>query len=102
MKHTITTKIEHPKRCIDPVMKYCQGCKYGHIIWPEWVETYEDTFGCSFDVKCIYGLEKTKPTKREIREFEEEKSIIVYMHESRQKVCIWSIALLTMTRFHYD
>ena len=72
MKHTITTKTEHPKRCIDPVMKYCQGCKYGHIIWPEWVETYEDTFGCSFDVKCIYGLEKTKPTKREIREFEEE------------------------------
>lgn len=30
-----------PTRCIDPVMKYCQGCQYGHCIYPEWVETSE-------------------------------------------------------------
>ena len=30
---------EKPKRCIDPVMKYCQGCRYGWIKYPDWVET---------------------------------------------------------------
>lgn len=24
---------EIPSRCIDPVMKYCQGCRYGHCIF---------------------------------------------------------------------
>ena len=37
---------EKPKRCIDPVMKYCQGCEYGYIIYPEDVETARDLEGC--------------------------------------------------------
>lgn len=38
-----------PTRCIDPVMKYCQDCRYGHNIYPGWVETKEDLFDCSFE-----------------------------------------------------
>lgn len=52
-------------------MKYCQGCKYGYINYPEWVETYEDTLDCSFESGCIFGLENTIPTAEEEKEFEE-------------------------------
>ena len=62
--------MEKPTRCIDPVMKYCQGCKYGYVHYPEWVETYEDTQGCCFESGCNYGLENTEPTAEEIKEFE--------------------------------
>lgn len=55
-----------PKRCIDAVFKYCQGCKYGVIVYPEWVETHEDLEGCCFETYCSLGLENTEPTKREI------------------------------------
>lgn len=58
-----------PVRCIDPVIKYCQGCKYGFVKYPDWVETYEDTFGCTFESGCIYGLENTVPTLEEEQEF---------------------------------
>lgn len=54
-----------PKRCIDPVMKYCQGCKYGVIVYPESVETKEDLEGCCFDTFYMFNLEDTKPTKLE-------------------------------------
>lgn len=59
-----------PDRCIDPVMKYCQECKYGYVSYPEWVETAEDLEGCSFESGCMYGLENTEPTQEEIEEFE--------------------------------
>lgn len=59
-----------PIRCIDPVIKYCQGCKYGWIEYPSWVETAEDLAGCCFDYGCIYGLEDTIPTPEEEAEFE--------------------------------
>ena len=62
--------MDKPKRCIDPVMKYCQGCKYGSVTYPEWVETYEDTQGCSFETSCMYNLESTNPTQEEIEEVE--------------------------------
>lgn len=62
--------MEKPSRCIDPVVKYCQGCKYGFVIYPEWVETYEDTLDCTFKTKCMYDLEKTEPTYEEVEEFE--------------------------------
>ena len=60
-----------PTRCIDPIMKLCQECKYGWVSYPDWVETYEDTFGCCFESGCLYGLENTEPTKEELKEFDE-------------------------------
>lgn len=36
---------EKPPRCIDPVMKYCQGCEYGYIIYPDDVESSRDLEG---------------------------------------------------------
>ena len=64
-----------PTRCIDPVIKYCQGCRYGHCIYPEWVETAEDLEWCSFETVCMYGFDKDRPedepTEEEIKEFEE-------------------------------
>lgn len=73
--------MDKPNRCIDPVVKYCQECKYGVVIYPEWVETYEDTFDCTFETHCIFGLEDTEPTDQEIEEFE---SWIKKMYESEK------------------
>ena len=73
-----------PTRCVDPVMKYCQGCRYGHISYPEWVETAEDLEGCSFETFCILGFDKGRPedepTEEEIKEFDE------WLRESRETV----------------
>lgn len=63
---------DKPTRCIDPVMKFCQECKYGWVEYPSWVETSDDLDGCSFESGCMYGLEDTKPTEEEIKEFEEQ------------------------------
>ena len=60
-----------PTRCVDPVIKYCQGCKYGWVEYPSWVETREDLDGCCFESGCIFGLENTQPTEEELKEFEE-------------------------------
>ena len=60
-----------PTRCIDPVVKYCQDCEYGWIKYPDWVETSEDLDGGYFESGCIYGLENTKPTEEELKEFNE-------------------------------
>lgn len=62
--------MDRPERCIDPVMKFCQECKYGYVSYPEWVETAEDLEGCSFESGCMYGLENTEPTQEEIEKFE--------------------------------
>lgn len=56
-------------RCLDPVMKYCQGCKYGTISYSDDIETYYDTFGANFKTHCIYGLEKQKPSEEDLKEF---------------------------------
>ena len=65
-------KEEKPTRCIDPVIKYCQGCQYGWIKYPDWVETYEDTFDCVFESGCIFGFDKGRledePTE-ELKQF---------------------------------
>lgn len=29
---------ERPTRCIDPVMKFCQECKWGWIEYPSWLK----------------------------------------------------------------
>lgn len=60
---------DKPTRCVDPVMHFCQECRYGWVKYPDWVETYEDTFGCTFESGCMYGLEKDEPTEEELIEF---------------------------------
>ena len=64
-----------PTRCVDPVIKYCEQCKYGIVIYPSWVETYEDTSGCCFETRCMLGFDKGRPedepTDEELAEFEE-------------------------------
>ena len=56
-------------RCLDPVMKYCQGCKYGTISYSDDIETYYDTLGAHFETHCIYGLEKQQPSEEDLKEF---------------------------------
>lgn len=41
--------MDKPVRCIDPVVKYCQGCPYGWIKYPDWCETREDLYDCTFE-----------------------------------------------------
>lgn len=64
-----------PTRCIDPVMKYCQNCRYGHNIYPDWVETKEDLIDCCFETQCTLGFDKGRPedepTEEELKDFEE-------------------------------
>ena len=64
-----------PKRCVDPVIKYCQGCEWGHISYPAWVEAAEDLEWCSIESTCILGYDKGRPedepTEEELREFDE-------------------------------
>ena len=50
-----------PKRCIDPIIKYCQDCPYGWIKYPDWVETSEDLYGCLFESGCTLGFDKGRP-----------------------------------------
>lgn len=66
---------ELPKRCIDPVMKYCQECLYGHCVYPSWVETREDLEGCVFDTFCSLGFDQGRledePTEEELKKFDD-------------------------------
>ena len=50
-----------PTRCVDPVMKYCQGCQYGWVEYPSWVEIAADLDGCSFESGCMYGFDQGRP-----------------------------------------
>ena len=62
---------EKPKRCIDAVLKRCDSCPYGFVIYPSWVETYEDLDGCCYDTCCIYGYENYIPTPEEEKAFDD-------------------------------
>lgn len=63
-----------PGRCIDPVVKYCQGCRCGYVIYPEWVETSDDMIGCTFETGCMLGFDQGRPedepTEEELKEFD--------------------------------
>lgn len=65
---------EKPSRCIDPIIKYCQGCRWSWIEYPAWVETREDLEGCTFESGCMLGYDQGRPedepTPEEIEEFE--------------------------------
>lgn len=39
--------------CIMPEMPYCPACRYGYIVYPEWVETAQDLEGCSCEWVCL-------------------------------------------------
>lgn len=64
-----------PTRCIDPIIKDCKECKWGQNIYPSWVETKEDLYGCTFETICVLGFDKGRPegepTDEEIREYKE-------------------------------
>lgn len=65
-----------PTRCIDPVIKFCQECKWGYNIYPSWVETEEDLADCTFETICTLGFDKGRPedepTEEELTSFERE------------------------------
>lgn len=79
---------DKPKRCIDPVMKFCQECKWGWVHYPEWVETYEDLVSCSFESGCTLGFDQGRPedepTQEELNEFELEFQF--HYNQNRQNV----------------
>ena len=62
-----------PERCIDPIMKYCQGCDWGWIKYHDWVETAADLEGCTFESGCMLGYDtgrpEDEPTEEEVAEF---------------------------------
>lgn len=62
-----------PTRCIDPVVKYCQGCPWGYVHYPEWVETADDLDGCCFESGCTLGYDRGRsedePTEAELKKF---------------------------------
>ena len=73
-------KEKEPTRCVDPVMKYCQGCRYGHNIYPEWVKTTEDLEGICFETVCTRGFDKGRPedepTAKELDEFHKWEELL--------------------------
>lgn len=66
---------DKPKRCVDPIIKFCQECPWGHVSYPAWVETAEDLEWCSIESTCILGYDQGRPedepTEEELREFDE-------------------------------
>lgn len=50
-----------PTRCVDPIIKFCQECKWGYNIYPSWVETREDLADCTFETFCTLGFDKGRP-----------------------------------------
>ena len=66
---------DKPTRCIDPVIKFCQECRWGWVHYPEWVETAEDLEYCTFESGCTLGFDQGRPedepTEEELKEFEE-------------------------------
>lgn len=66
---------EKPTRCIDPVMKFCQECRWGWTSYGDDVECYEDTQGACFECGCSLGYDQGRPedepTEEELKEFEE-------------------------------
>lgn len=63
-----------PTRCIDPVIKFCQECRWGWVHYPEWCETAEDLSDCTFESGCTLefdqGRPEDEPTEEELAEFE--------------------------------
>ena len=56
--------MEKVTHCIDPCMKYCQGCEYGHVTVVD-----DGAFGEILETFCIWGLEDDPPTEQEEADF---------------------------------
>ena len=58
---TIKNNEDLPKRCVDPVMKYCQECPYGSVSYGDDVESYSDIAGSYFETHCSLGYNQGRP-----------------------------------------
>lgn len=47
-------------KCVMPEMPYCPVCEHGLIVYPEWVETYDDTFDSGCEWICRLEVSTTK------------------------------------------
>ena len=67
--------IGKPVRCVDPVMKFCQECRWGWVKYLDCVETREDLEGCTFESGCtlgyVRGRPEDEPTEEELKELKE-------------------------------
>ncbi len=83
MRHTS----DLPTRCIDPVIKFCQDCPWGHNIYPSWVETRKDLKDCTFETVCTLGFDKGRPedepTEDELEEIRKWQNNI-YLKDGEQ------------------
>lgn len=65
---------QKPTRCVDPVIKFCQECKWGWVHYPEWVENSEDLAWCRVESGCTLGYDQGRPedepTEEELQEYE--------------------------------
>lgn len=64
-----------PTRCIDPVLKFCQGCIWGYCHYGDDVECSSDLADCSFEIGCTLGFDQGRPedepTEDEIKHFDD-------------------------------
>ena len=64
-----------PTRCVDPVMKFCQECRYGWVDYGEWYEAGKWLVHSYFESGCTLGYDQGRPedepTEEELKEFEE-------------------------------
>lgn len=64
-----------PTRCVDPILKDCKNCRYGHVVYPDWVETRADIYGCCYETYCSLGYDQGRPedepTEEELKHFDE-------------------------------
>ena len=74
--------MDRPTRCIDPVVKYCQGCPFGYVNYPE--DTLPTDTDVTFESGCSYGLEDTEPTEEELKEFDEYMQSVIQQEEERK------------------
>lgn len=76
-----------PIRCIDPIIKSCKNCQWGHNIYPDWVETREDLKWCTFETVCTLGFDKGRPedepTQKELKDFEKWCEVV---YKSKKEV----------------
>lgn len=60
---------EFCKPCADEY-SYCEGCRYGHIKYLEWVETAEGLEGISYDMYCLNRVQRPPQSWCYVEEFE--------------------------------
>lgn len=50
-------------KCITPEMPYCPSCEYGRVVYPDWVETYEDIYDSGCEWVCLLENKEDKKMK---------------------------------------